>query len=50
MASTAIFISDPFSSRSGSFFLFYFDDLSPLVCTAMRADVMRKNGFVTLRA
>jgi len=39
----------PFLSSTGSFFLFYFDDFPPFVSPAMGTDVMRENGFVTLR-
>jgi hypothetical protein len=39
----------PFLSSTGLFFLFYFDDLPPFVSPAMGTDVMRENGFVTLR-
>jgi hypothetical protein len=50
MASTAIFMRYPFPFPPGSFFLFYFDDLPSFVSPAMGADVMRENGFMTLRA
>jgi len=39
----------PLPSSPRSFFLFYFDDLPPFVSPAMGTDVMRENGFVTLR-
>jgi hypothetical protein len=42
-------MSYPFSTSPGSFFLFYFEDLPPFVSPAMRTDVMRENGLVTLR-
>jgi len=42
-------MSYPFTSFPGSFFLFYFDDLPPFVSPAMGTDVMREDGFVTLR-